>query len=347
MRRRLQPNGKSNSNSRLFKFESILPRYESNQILLIKSGRSQTVAKLIFTSVTFFLTVLGLRIYLSNIDPSVIRISASEYANLTQFVPCISDVSNPLYVSKVKPFLKSYRKLTREPTFDSLPCSPPDKNMCFRGVYDGYNDFLKMARNLVPDYEAMRREPKDEVVNRIALLLESLIVHPETPLKSDFLWDKEASIIELSGRREKSYANENVKNDYTELHADYFESSNYVFTAVLYDEPSEDLIGGETALVNIKKTVEVTSNSENIDFGMKLRELRTVSKRLPLEEGSKTDIDTKDRLVQFTSGLMIEPKPGRLVLFSGGGENFHTPVGVQRGTRPTYHFWFKCNSNMQ
>ena len=47
----------------------------------------------------------------------------------------------------------------------------------------------------------------------------------------------------------------------------------------------------------------------------------------------------------LVGGLVVEPRRGRLVLFSGGGENYHAPPAVTRGRRTTFHAWFKCNCN--
>lgn len=304
------------------------------------SSSSRIIKKMIlFLSVIFVWTMLGYWKYLVVLvvplpkkTSNVIRISAKEHANLTQFVPCISNVSSPSYSSKIKHLLKSHRKLTREPSFDSLSCIPPDKNKCFRGVYDGFTDFLPMVEHNIADLK-----DHDEVIHKIALLLESLILHPEVPFTSDFQWDKQVSLLQLSVKREKTYDIQQqhvLQNDYCELHVDYFERKDLVYTAILYGDPSDDLLGGETAIMNLQKTINETSHLEQIDFGLKQRDEANT-------DGSESN---EDLLVEFTSGLIIEPKPGRLVLFSGGGENFHTPVEVKRGTRPTFHFWFKCKA---
>ena len=43
-------------------------------------------------------------------------------------------------------------------------------------------------------------------------------------------------------------------------------------------------------------------------------------------------------------GLVVEPVRGRLVVFSAGGENYHTPLAVGRGARRTFHAWFSCST---
>jgi hypothetical protein len=36
-------------------------------------------------------------------------------------------------------------------------------------------------------------------------------------------------------------------------------------------------------------------------------------------------------------------RTGRLVLFSGGGENYHSPIELSQGRRTTFHVWFHCD----
>jgi hypothetical protein len=45
---------------------------------------------------------------------------------------------------------------------------------------------------------------------------------------------------------------------------------------------------------------------------------------------------------RLTRGVIVEPRRGRLVLFTGGGENYHAPLTVERGRRTTFHAWFQC-----
>ena len=52
------------------------------------------------------------------------------------------------------------------------------------------------------------------------------------------------------------------------MHADYYESEGFVYTAILYDEPPEDLLGGETAIVDFWEKVESfpTVNNNTVSF---------------------------------------------------------------------------------
>ena len=41
-------------------------------------------------------------------------------------------------------------------------------------------------------------------------------------------------------------------------------------------------------------------------------------------------------------GLVVAPRPGRVVLFSGGSENYHAPMPVAQGRRLSVLAWFEC-----
>ena len=114
------------------------------------------------------------------------------------------------------------------------------------------------------------------------------------------------------------------------MHADYFESKLYVYKAILSDEQPEDLIGEETALVDflpVNKDDGSTA-AETVMFGLK--------------PDTSTNTDTgvskfsATQPLNLTSSIIVEPQPGRLALFSSGGENFHAPLEVTRGKR-TFH----------
>ena len=116
-----------------------------------------------------------------------------------------------------------------------------------------------------------------------------------------------------------------------------------MYIAIIYDEPPANLLGGETALVDFRppstKPDEVFSGDETVEFGMKVNESETSFVRA----GGKTSKpDPGSQPIDFQSGLIVEPKRGRIVLFSAGGENFHAPMEVKRGGRPTFHVWFTC-----
>ena len=69
--------------------------------------------------------------------------------------------------------------------------------------------------------------------------------------------------------------------------------------------------------------------------------------RPPLRSGGETGIADElrrgaDGTVDLLRGLIVEPRHGRLLLFSGGAENYHAPLKVTRGEAPRFHVWFHC-----
>jgi len=58
--------------------------------------------------------------------------------------------------------------------------------------------------------------------------------------------------------------------------------------------------------------------------------------------GGETGIADELDAEGLVEGIVVEPKRGRLLLFSGGGENYHAPMDVRRGRRAAWHAWFTC-----
>jgi hypothetical protein len=59
-------------------------------------------------------------------------------------------------------------------------------------------------------------------------------------------------------------------------------------------------------------------------------------------QGGETGIADELDAEGLVEGIVVEPRRGRLLLFSGGGENYHTPLNVVRGRRAAWHGWFTC-----
>lgn len=135
----------------------------------------------------------------------------------------------------------------------------------------------------------------------------------------------EFGVVEISHaqHRRKEYASRAASLQYSanwsELHCDYFEYHGYIFSSVLYlgDEVNDsvDLVGGETGIAD---------------------ELQRISSKRtdPSQHASSR--------VELVRGLVVEPRRGRLLLFSAGGENYHAPLAVVQGRRTTFQSWFRC-----
>jgi len=202
------------------------------------------------------------------------------------------------------PFLKRpERGTTQQPLFTSRYCTPaPDK--CFRAVLDGHEDLLGL------DDEAMKL--------RMRSMVKQLIVRKnviEDPLTlSDFhfgpiTWNAE------NWKQAEPHAKTNGF-----LHSDYFQRNDWVYSVLLYGYPSDDLVGGETLFADAGQGFRFIDNDES--------DMKKMEQVYPGME--------------LLSGMIVEPKPGRLVFFTGGGENIHSAMQVFAGERVFYRQWFSC-----
>lgn len=226
---------------------------------------------------------------------NVRRILRSMDANEVEYFPCLDDVED----TDLAAFLREHRKRTRNPSYTSLSCAPVH---CFRAVFDGHQHLLNL-------------ENHDQMASEISSILQSIIV-PKEPGTT--------SAIQSSLHRQKTYtvADTLTNVNFGQLHIDYFENDDYVYTAILYDDPPEVLIGGETAFANAPIGFQSLSSDPK--------------DRIVINEGSSMPP------LELLSGWIVEPKKGRLVLFTAGGENAHAPLQVIQGERPTHHLWFNC-----
>jgi len=264
---------------------------------------------------------------------SPLRISSAEHANATRYFPCVDHASIPPFVDEVTPVLQPHRKTSRLPAYGSLPCSPPAHGSpCFRGVYDGLlgEDFADEAD------EAIYRRGDGDVLDRIALLLENLVLHPDSGVASSSpaLLDSQIRngtrplMLEPSVRRKRSYAISKDAGNYAELHADYLESPGYVYSAILYDDPPRDLVGGETALVDFvySESQEAPggggggsrASARRVAFGLKVKEAGTnFDERSQEGDSASRPSPLVNRVklppLELASGMVVEPKRGSSV----------------------------------
>ena len=119
-------------------------------------------------------------------------------------------------------------------------------------------------------------------------------------------------------------------------HFDYGQHSSAVYTAILYlaHDGEEALVGGHTAFV--------APQEEGNDSAESLCHV----------EGGSHHADSValglgvERLANGTAylrqGWLVAPRVGRLLLFSGGAENYHAAMPVERGRRQSLLVWFEC-----
>ena len=211
-------------------------------------------------------------------------------------------------------FTEPSRQHWREPAHPNLCCVRRlGASGCFRGAFDGRVEIENVDEELREDRPATKaaRERMNEQIMRV--------------MASEF--GVEAWSVEPSVSRWLTYQPKAIgfsSPTWKELHADYFESDQYVFSAVLYlgeeDDDAIGRVGGQTGLAD-EFWPPPPPAASNL-FGL-----------WPNSSGT----------VHLKRGALIEPKRGRLLLFSSGGENWHSPLAVTRGRRSTYHAWFKCH----
>ena len=239
------------------------------------------------------------------------RIRRDDYMDrYTEVLPCL-DATPPSLI----PFIQGHRKTQRDPPYSSLSCAP---KQCFRVIQDGF-EFL-----LTNDPNESERRKLERLRNRLEqeFYKQGWISQATAPLEVS----RERRVV-TSGKSSRSF---NPDQPYEQLHADYFEVADYVVTAILYDEPPKDLKGGETcfadAFANVTAAAITTSRDQEYD-----------------DLNDSTTEETRQGFI-LQEGLLVEPRRGRLVLLSGGGENLHGPLAIRRKDqqRVSYVFFFRC-----
>lgn len=209
-----------------------------------------------------------------------------------------------------------------------------------------YTEFLpclnEMPSSLIPfaqEYRKRTREPLytnlpcappkcfrsvlDGYDHLLELALEDMADQVAQVMYEQGLVSLDKSPIQSSIRRKQTFSGRSQavnRDPFEQFHMDYFEVPAYVVTGLLYREPTPTttdqivLQGGETCFADA----------------------------FSREEDGGGDTSTGTKTLQ--KGLLVEPKKGRLLLFSGGGENFHGPLPIRNPDqqRPTFILFFKC-----
>lgn len=174
---------------------------------------------------------------------------------------------------------------------------------------------------------------------RIRSIIESLVVSKDND--SDELHPPPALVRSVSRTITYDVPNSNTAANFGQLHGDYFESEDYVYTAILYDEPT-NLRGGETAIVDARGGFEVlTGEQKNVGDAV-------VSRNAAVgEEETSLHVRSMSRPpIELMSGVIVEPKRGRLLVFTvftGGGENVYARTLADfGGTKANSSFVVQC-----
>ena len=106
-----------------------------------------------------------------------------------------------------------------------------------------------------------------------------------------------------------------------EVHSDFHSVPDYTFTALVYFSTLGEDFGGGGLLVVDETAIDETAPQQQ--------------QQHPSPSSS----------LIVTRGLVIEPRVGRVVVFSGGLENLHCRQPVLSGNRAALQVWYKCGGS--
>ena len=114
-----------------------------------------------------------------------------------------------------------------------------------------------------------------------------------------------------------------------------------MYSAILYLAHDDEaaLVGGHTAFVDTTPPPPLQQQQQ-----------QPSDRHKSADEGETARDETSsvglERLPNGTAylrrGLSVAPRIGRLVLFSGGSENYHAPMPIAQGRRQSLLVWFWC-----
>ena len=120
--------------------------------------------------------------------------------------------------------------------------------------------------------------------------------------------------------------------------------SSGVYSAILYLAHDDEaaLVGGHTAFVDTTPPPPLQQQQQ--------QQQQPSDRHKSADEGETAGDETSsvglERLPNGTAylrrGLSVAPRIGRLVLFSGGSENYHAPMPIAQGRRQSLLVWFWC-----
>ena len=295
------------------------------------------------------------------IGSEVHRIGLTDDSKLWQELPCHQ---RPLpNATAVFP----NRQVWREPPVDELCCV---RSGCFRAVLDGHVKLNAQSYRVgqkvrVRNYAAKRPANKPgwelgRVTSLNPLRVRSTSAYPPIGKAYDEVrpWeqrddDEELALIEQV--RKLLVAKARLRDEeivvstwrrqtlsYSEsflaanaFHFDYGQNPGAAFSATLYSghDGEDDLVGGWTAFVTSsppKAKPEEPQVGQDEAAGSPEADVSIGLQRLT--NGS----------VLLSRGLAVAPRIGRLLLFSGGAENYHAPLPVGQGRRQSLQVFFGC-----
>ena len=239
---------------------------------------------------------------------TAVRLRSRLNYSLKHWLPCASGGN----AHSPSVFVQQHRRTWRDPPIATMRCFPRH-GKCWRGVFDGR---INVSGHVCTPEGAgssctAGTDTEAWYLNQMRQVLSAEFgVSPSSIIASYTRW------VNYEKRSMAHRADSNSINygNWSELHADYYEDAGYVFSNVLFlgdeEEDAVARVGGESG---------VADELENAAYGG----------------------HTQPRLKR---GLLVEPRQGRLLTFTGGGENYHAPLPLLQGRRTTFHAWFKCRA---
>ena len=269
------------------------------------------------------------------LPPLVTRIG-SEHTEFVQWLRCArhADESREIHDFIAGMPQSVGRKRFRTPPVPELPCFPAH-HRCWRAVFDGRVDVPESGAT-----EPMRRE--GYVIQIAKVLEDDLGVDMRLTACSTSRFKEYHAAPSPPGDDPAAVHLRLAQKNWSQMHADWHESERYTFTAVLYlgDEEGDGvkLVGGETGIADSLQWDVVSAADGRTRLGDAILEPRPTG-----ADGAARVPPGAALVASVRRGLVVEPKRGRLLLFSSGGENYHSPLEVAAGRRTAFHAWFACH----
>ena len=258
-------------------------------------------------------------------DPGVVRLRSTNHTRWREWRACALAQRPELHA-----FTQPGRNAWREPPVSQLCCFPAHGH-CFRAVFDGAVNVSGISAP--DDYDTLvdlSQSADDSLHRHLALVIDEV----------SQLLARELGIsnVEPSVARFRTYRGGTDRlGERTEgwdtLHADYYQAASYVYTAIIYLHASPPTSSLQTFSGEGGDVSEVGDGAP--------------PDSTPLVGGETGFADALSRdaatgATRLDRGTIVEPTPGRVLLFSGGGENYHAPLPVLRGRRKALQVWFTC-----
>ena len=284
-----------------------------------------------------------------SLGPAVSRVSLEDHAVIWKDLPCHTE---PLADAASR---FPNRNMWREPTSDGICCrTHAHARACFRAVLDGRIKLpprqFSIGQKVRARNYAAKRPPNAPgwVLGRVTSMTPLRVRDTTTQARRGKAWDEvrpweqrdddeEIALVEAVRRlllseveglrddeviattwRRQAISTRPDFLDANAFHFDFAQSAGAVWSATLYTghDGDEPLVGGWTAFVDAEGN--------------------------PSGEPEPGLHRSSNGSALLHRGLAVAPRIGRLLLFTGGRENYHAPLPVGSGRRQSLQIFFGC-----